>query len=1433
MSLNFFRVQGGLLTDEFLQELAGPSRRDKPYGYETFGHKSEDAFLARVAGIFDGLRARYRSVANELKQGRLENGELRRRWLLPLFQALDFEPAYQQRHLRLGERGFPISHLGWPGPEGPPPLHLVGAPPDLKPPKRGAKSAHDLLQNYLNHPESPNWGVVSDGRVLRLLGQNFHPRPAFVEVDLIGLFDAGREPALAEFRALYRLFHRSRFYDPLNAYFELARKIGTRDAEALRSGARKAIEELGNAFLNDDLKALLRSPKELETYYQELLSLVYRLVFLLYAESRGLIPNRAAPFAERFREGLSVLALRELSEDDDALEDRAADLFERLLLVFELVREGDPRLGIPTLGGELFDVDRLAMLTGGQRDPASRAALWSRLPHPSNGRLLRALRHLTHAERMRINYRDLGVEELGYIYEGLLGLVPRFDGERFYLTDDPSGRKASGSYYTPKQLVGAVIEESLSPLIEERLACKETSEDKEAALLSIRVLDPAMGSGAFLTGALERLSEALAEVWVESGRYQGLAEALPEARHRVAERCLYGVDLNPMAVELAKLSIWIAAASSDRPLSFLDHHLKVGNSLVGAPPNFYALGIPKSAYAGRKFKDPEAGFKERPAIPREALKGLKLLTGQGLERWRREHAQNGALFDFAAHLPELPEAQTTAADVEAAHRAYNAWQESDAVRKWRAIADYWTAAWFAEPAPAFRLPDHEGLAWLVSQAPRSSLAQLENSTYMNPQTRAQIDVLAHRHRFFHWWLEFPEVFLGPDGRLKMDAGFDAVLGNPPWEQLEFDDRAYFENVRPDIAQAPTMAARKRLIAQLAQEDPALYFEYLRDTIEFAATKNFIHTSERFPLSSYGRLNLAPLFAELARAILGHKSSSGMLVPTGIATDSFNQYFFNEVVDRGELAALLDFENREKLFPAIDSRIKFSIFSLKGPGDPARPARLLFFATRVEHLADERRAFTLAPEEFALLNPNTKTCPTFRTRADAELTKAIYRRVPVLLREAREEAYAPPGQLLMEDLPLAPKTRHVPEENPWGVRFRLMFMMNTDSVLFKTYKELTDQGFTLRGNRFEKDGEVYLPLYEAKMIWQFDHLFATYDPGASKTRDTTPEEHADPAYQPQPRYWVPKAEVEARLEQRDREGQLRWRWERGWFLGFRDITNSTNERTAIFSLVPRVGVGHTAPLLLSEATTYMQLLLLADFDSLVLDYVARQKVGGTHLTFNYLQQFPILPPTAYTPEDLRFLVPRVLELVYTAWDLAPFAQDLWEELADPSAVPPDLAEDIRREISRRFAEHHGVGLEEAGRDPRFAPPGWFAGRAPFPPFGWNEDRRALVRAELDAYYARLYGLNRKQLRYILDPKDLTERELETLVQNDWEEVQDPLDPAAYKARTQQSDFPSETFSALKRKELREYGEYRTRRLVLEAWERLFGGVNRCEPDAPEP
>ena len=393
---------------------------------------------------------------------------------------------------------------------------------------------------------------------------------------------------------------------------------------------------------------------------------------------------------------------------------------------------------------------------------------------------------------------------------------------------------------------------------------------------------------------------------------------------------------------------------------------------------------------------------------------------------------------------------------------------------------------------------------------------------------------------------------------------------------------------------------------------------------------------------------------------------------------------------------------------------------------------------------------------------------------------------------------------------------------------------------------------------------YLPLYEAKMIWHYDHRYGTYEGvrDRSSTQLPTPDErqHADPHFVVQPWYWVPAEEVQARLEE----------WRRGWLLGFRDVTNATNERTAIFSLLPKVGVGNKIPVLLFEAAgSIIQMCLLANACSIPFDYVVRQKLGGTTMNFFYVKQLPVLPPSAYTPADLAFIVPRALELTYTAWDLKPFADDVWNEADDGLRAvitpplpkpgergpggeghPPSPAARERRPGGESHppspaARERGPGDEghppspaarERGPGGEGHPPSPAARERglggeghppspaalgegfPLPPFTWNEERRAVLRAELDAYYARLYGLTRKQLRYILDPADLTERELADIL-NPWEEVHDPLDPMGYEERVRNSTFPGETFRVLKEKELRQFGEYRTRRLILEAWERM--------------
>ncbi len=483
--------------------------------------------------------------------------------------------------------------------------------------------------------------------------------------------------------------------------------------------------------------------------------------------------------------------------------------------------------------------------------------------------------------------------------------------------------------------------------------------------------------------------------------------------------------------------------------------------------------------------------------------------------------------------------------------------------------------------------------------------------------------LAHELPFFHWPLEFPDVFAA--------RGFDVVLCNPPWERIKLQEQEFFAARDPQIAAAPHKAARGRLIQALPPTNPALWEEFRQAKHLAEALSKFLRASNRFPLTARGDINTYAVFAELFTQLIGPRGRVGVLLPTGIATDDTNKGFFGAVVQDGRLASLYDFENREKIFPAVDSRYKFSLLTLRGAPPPRpEPIPMVFFATRAEHLRDERRRFALTPSDLALLNPNTRTCPIFRTRQDAELTRRIYERVPVLVNEGRGE-------------------------NPWGVSFLRMFDMANDSHLFRTRPELEKMGFCLQGNRFVRGADTWLPLYEAKMIWHFDHRWATYE--GADTRDCTDVEKCDPQFEAHPRYWVAAREIDTRLSA----------WKRAWLIGFRDIARATDERTAIFSLLPRVGVGHKIPLVMTSISrhpTIHSACLLGNLNCLVLDYMARHKVGGLSLSYFILKQLPIFPPDIYSPTYLSCIVPRVLELVYTAWDLRPFAEDVWQEADEP-------------------------------------------------------------------------------------------------------------------------------------------------------------------------
>lgn len=1167
------------------------------------------------------------------------------------------------------------------------------------------------LQDLLNAGDLGLWGLASNGVKLRLLRADASlTRPSYVEADLAQIFTT--EDA-ASFALLWLLLHRTRFGDEKSSAADCAlerwREAGAREGEAARDRLAGQVEQalrlLGAGFLEADpaLSARLRSGEaDLTQWFNELLRLVYRLIFLMAAEDRDLLhPEKATPEARAlYREGYSLTLLRERAARAVNW-DRHHDRYEGVKILFRALAQGEEALGLPALGG-LFAADQLPNLEGARmRNRAFLGAIYE-------------LSWLRGAQSVvPVNWRAMRTEELGSVYESLLELQPQLssDGRSLLFASDSverkgNQRKTTGSYYTPDSLIQALLDSALDPV----LARIEAQEENPAeALLNLTVIDPACGSGHALLAAARRIATRVARLRTDG---TPSAEEFRHALREAARRCVYGVDRNPMAVELAKVALWIETVDPGRPLGFFDAQIRCGDALLGLfDLSLLDSGIPDAAYK------PLTGDDKTEA--KYLLKANQAARkGQGGFDFAQGGAAAPSLAPIRAGFKDLrlmPEGELSQVQARAAQFA--ALRASEDFRRLEAAADLYMAA--------FLLPKRDSAAASFRRSvPTTEDLRAALAGGLNPAmaSSAASAASARRARALHWPLEFPDA---------MEAGgFDVVIGNPPWDVVQLSEQEYFASRKPEIA-ALSGDARKQAIEGLATSDPAAYLDFAVSKRFSEANNEFAREGGRFALTARGKVNTYALFAEFMGDL--SRRRTGVIVPTGIATDATTAPFFADLVERRRLARLVDFENREKLFPAVDSRMKFCLMTL-GREEPQ--ARFAFFLTDPAQLADPERNFILTPQEIARLNPNTRTAPIFRSRADAELTTKIYARVPILVEEARGAA-----------------------GNPWSVEFRQgLFNMTSDSALFRTARQLAEAGWRREGTDWIFSGQRpaqgsldvegaearslplagggprqrrYVPLYEAKMIHQFDHRWAGYDEAGESASDFGPEQKRDPQAEPAPRYWVPHEEVEARLKAKD--------WERGWLMGWRDIARATDERTTIMSLIPRCAVGHTTPLMFADAPPEKWAPLLANLNSLTLDYCARQAVGGTHLTYGYLKQFPILPPGFYEASRLGFVAPRVLELTYTSHSMAPFARDLGYE----------------------------------GK-----------------PFPWDEERRALLRAELDAFYARAYGLTRDELRYVLDP-----------------------------AEVKGADYPSESFRVLKEKEIRSFGEFRTRRLVLEAWDRM--------------
>ena len=1258
--------EGGLFPSDLLDRIASGDAEGQRAA--DFGLDGGRRLIDETQSAFADARSFWDAFQRRRNRSRESVTTLTREdWMVPFLELLGFDHLVLQRaSAEAGGETFFISHRAGEDPDAPP-VHIVSLEEDLD--KRGAtgrRSPHGAVQEYLNRADSL-WGLTTNGRQLRLLRDTTRfSKPTYLEFNIEGMIEGN---LYSEFVLLYRLLHASRFPRDgaaaheclLERYYQQGIDEGSRVRDKLRDGVQEALKVLGTAFLAHPDSQALRERVEGgslddQGYYRQLLRLVYRLLFLMVAEERRLIfPPDEEDISRHaiYEKYYSVSHLRQRCERYFA-SDSYSDLWQGLATTFRLFREDDlaSKLGLHALNGELFGPSACADLENASC---------------TNEQLLIAIRHLSTfidegpgrrrrrgtGLRRRVNYGDINVEEFGSVYESLLEYRPQ-------LTSDPpafdlvtgSERKQTGSYYTPPELVRELIGSALVPVVEERLAKAKTKEEKEQALLSMKVCDPAAGSGHFLLAAARRIARELAKVRL--GEDEPAPSQYREAVRDVIRNCIYAVDKNPLAVDLCKVALWIEGHSAGLPLSFLDHHVKCGDSLVGVfDLDVLTEGVPDNAYKPVTGDDKQvaSAIRKRNKAERQGQLGLAPVDVAG------------APAELAPQFAKLARREEhTPDDVHAKEQLYERLRAKGSEWwKYKVACDLWAAAFFT-PLTAEHWRTEGRIP--TTNVVRKQLRVISDD--IREDAKAEAIGLSAKQRFFHWPLEFPEVFAA--------GGFDVVLGNPPWERIKLQEQEFFAGRDPEITKAPNKAARQRLIKNLPSTNPALTEEFAHEKYAHEAASRFARASGRFPLTAVGDVNTYALFADLDQALHNERGRAGVIVPTGIATDDTTKQFFAELGEKRALVSLFDFENRtKKLFPSIDSRMKFCLLTLTGPVLAAAGAEFAFFLYATQDLQDEERHFTLAPEDLALFNPNTRTCPIFRNRRDAQITNSIYRRVPVLIKAGS------------------------PEENPWGVRFLRMLDMSNDSAIFRTKDQLETAGWHLQGNLFKRDDARYLPLYEAKMVHHFDHRFGTYegragDRGGTGLPETTPQAYADPAYAPLPYYWVPAAEV---------EGRLRGRWERGWLLGWRDICRSTDERTVIASVMPRSGIGNKIPLMLvGDESRAVVAGLIANLAAFVYDYASRQKLGGTTLNYFIFEQLPVLPPERYRQscdwsrnESLAdWIVSRVLGLSYTAYDIKRFAADLGYD------GPPFRWDEARRfllrcELDGAYFHLYGIDRED--------------------------------------------------------------------------------------------------------------------------------------------
>ena len=1168
-----------------------------------------------------------------------------------------------------------------------------------------------------------NWGILTDGERWRLYtNRTGKPFEEYVELNLA---EALAQVDEGEYALFERFFHMDSFTPEAveEEGKEVALTLGvyTCRLDQDMTASEKLLEDKVKSPLLQQIDEVLQyicngfiadTPRKGEEYTEEerreifesAVKLLYRCLFLFYAESRSLLPSQVEKQEIYAKHSIGALCLEaHRFRWGNRTDHEGYDLWKHLKGLIHAVNEGDPEYGIMGYNGGLFDDEQEKFLGKQQL---------------RNDFLARALYLMAYVEpydtdpdkECPIPYRNLEVRHLGEMYENILEFnVTLADADRLrrrtkkgiesllasetvhqksdslikkgdvYFGESALERKQTGSYYTPESLVRFLNGKAVIQPLKDRftqdyrarfdLFIREAQEGNDVAVrrgaaqsaialveryvkevvLIFKLCDPGMGSGHFLVNAADQMTDLIVSLLTEIPDVEGMSSPTTcepnHWRRLITRNCLYGVDLNPLAVHLAKLSLWLNCFARDHKLTFLDHHLRCGNSLIGIRELSQLESIP---------------------IRNKDLKKKTKSRNEQLELSLPEELMEA--FQKAAR--DMMSITQIAEDDTDRQKEMHEETRRERINPLLPLADLFTAYLMDNTV---KPDEYHGLFLRLTRGvDPASIAEMELDD--------KVKVLARRHRFFHWPLEFPDVFTGKEG------GFDADVGNPPWDILKPNSQEFFSAYDPAFRSYKKQDAN-RMVEHLMEEHPPVRRKWETCCRNFEQQSEYVRQPAAYSALGKGDINTYKLFLERFFVLLRPGGCLGIVTPSGLYTDQgcqpLRELFFNE----SRIDCLYGFENRwPTVFIAVDGRFKFILFCAEKGGE-TESFRCAFMEHDPERLpVIDAGALVMQLEHVRKFSPDTFNIMEFQYQHDLEIAAKIYNEWPLL-------------------------ACHL--DDHWNVKFNRELDMTNQFHLLKTEEALTGE-------------ETWIPLYEGKMIWQFDSFYSP------------------------PTYWISSKDA---VQHVTVSSPLSTR------LAHRRISASTNERTLVTSLVPKGSVAETncTVIWIEKANTFgIEAYLCGILNSFVIDFILRYKVTTT-LNMFFMESLPIpreIPKSQLT--NNYKIIARVMRLVccnelfsgYWAnvYDSVWADSEYWYKIDNIQNYGPQYEQDIRC----RLAD------EAANLTPEWSPACGVHDRTP--------DRRdtgdrAQLRAEIDAYVAHLYGLTRDEFAYILDTFPVLKRKEE--------------------------------------------------------------------------